>query len=179
MGYAAPLFSAHPTQARAWRSLSTSGAPLVPGPSPTPSLTETTTPDPDAHTHCVINFYHLAPIAKPGATAKNHRAFIKEQGWDIRGRIYVSFQGMNAQFSGPAAEAEAYTKWVAAQPEIDGLKWRSYPVRKHMFPKLRLKFKPNLISLQGGMADLPVVGAILHANLAPSTLVWSGCGPGT
>jgi len=25
-----------------------------------------------------------------------------------------------------------------------------------MFPKLRLKYKPNLISLAGGLADLPI-----------------------
>lgn len=109
-------------------------------------------------TYAVINFYHLADIAKPGETAARHKEYIKQQGWDIRGRIYISFQGVNAQFSGPREDALAYTSWVASQPEFNGVVWREYPVGKQMFPKLRLKFRPNLISLRGGMEGLPVTG---------------------
>ena len=116
--------------------------------------------DAPARTHAVINFYHLSDIAKPGETAERHKAYIREQGWDIRGRIYVSFQGVNAQFSGPRDDALAYTAWIASQTEFKGVVWREYPVAKHMFPKLRLKFRPNLISLRGGMQDLPVTGVL-------------------
>lgn len=108
--------------------------------------------------YAVINFYHLSDIAKPGETAAWHKEYIKQQGWDICGRIYISFQGVNAQFSGPREDALAYTAWVASQPEFKGVIWREYPVKKQMFPKLRLKFRPNLISLRGGMEGLPVTG---------------------
>eukprot|EP00892_Ulva_mutabilis_P009719 jgi/Ulvmu1/7119/UM034_0025.1 len=122
-----------------------------------------------SRTHAVINFYHLSDIAKPGETAAMHKDYIQEQGWDIRGRIYISFQGVNAQFSGPREDAIAYTSWVASQPEFKGVVWREYPVEKHMFPKLRLKFRPNLISLRGGMEDLPVTDATNRAKpLAPA-----------
>jgi len=47
---------------------------------------------------------------------------------------------------------------VAAQREFRGVTWRAYPAARNMFPRLRLKYRPNLISLQGGMADLPVTG---------------------
>jgi hypothetical protein len=117
-----------------------------------------------AYTHLIINFYHLVPITKPETLAQHHKQFIRENDWDIRGRIYMSFQGINAQFSGPKDEAVAYTEWVAAQSEFEGMQWRSYPVWKNMFPRLRLKFRPNLISLQGGMKDLPVVGALLTSE---------------
>lgn len=39
---------------------------------------------------------------------------------------------------------------------MQGLRWSSFPVDAHQFPKLRLKFKQNLISLAGGMTRLPV-----------------------
>ena len=39
---------------------------------------------------------------------------------------------------------------------LQGLGWSSFPVDSHQFPKLRLKFKQNLISLAGGMTRLPV-----------------------
>jgi UPF0176 acylphosphatase like domain len=110
-------------------------------------------------THCVINFYHLSEVSNPGQIAKEHKAYIQDNGWDIRGRIYISYQGINAQFSGPTAEAVAYTEWLAQQPAFQGMHWRSYAVDRNVFPRLKLKFKPNLISLQGGMESLPVVGA--------------------
>ena len=108
-----------------------------------------------------MNFYHLAEMSQPQLTAQEHKEYIRGHGWDIRGRIYMSKQGVNAQFSGPVEEALAYTRWVAEQPAFEGLQWRSYDVSKNVFPKLRCKFRPNLISLQGGMESLPVVGAHL------------------
>ncbi len=39
-------------------------------------------------------------------------------GLDIRGRIYLSPQGINAQYSGPAADAVKYAQWVEQQPEF-------------------------------------------------------------
>ena len=113
--------------------------------------------------YTVVNFYHLCPLATPGQTAKDHKAYITEQGWDIRGRIYMSYQGINAQFSGPTAAATAYTEWVSKQAEFEGVTWRMYPAARNMFPKLRLKCRPNLISLHGGMASLPVTGVFFHA----------------
>ena len=37
-----------------------------------------------------------------------------------------------------------------------GLRWSTQDVEGHQFPKLRLKFRPNLVSLAGGMTALPV-----------------------
>ena len=39
-------------------------------------------------------------------------------GLDFKGRIYLSRQGINAQYSGPAADAVCYARWVEAQPEF-------------------------------------------------------------
>lgn len=66
----------------------------------------------------------------------------------------------------------AYTEWLAAQPEFQGLTWRAYTVPRNMFPKLRLKYRPNLISLKGGMQDLPITGAHLlpyRTTFSPSS----------
>ena len=41
-------------------------------------------------------------------------------------------------------------------PAMQDMRWSSFPVDSHHFPKLRLKFKQNLISLAGGMTRLPV-----------------------
>ena len=47
---------------------------------------------------------------------RQHRAALN--GLDVRGRIYISPQGINAQYSGPEADAVQYAQWVEQQPEF-------------------------------------------------------------
>lgn len=52
--------------------------------------------------------------------------------------------------------ATAYAKFVDSQPGFSGLRYTVWPAPDHSYPKLRLKYKPNLISLAGGMQALPI-----------------------
>ena len=45
-----------------------------------------------------------------------HRAALR--GLDIRGRIYISSQGINAQYSGPVDDACQYVRWVEGKLEF-------------------------------------------------------------
>ena len=142
-----------------------------------------------------VNFYHLADLPSARATRKRHEAFLA--GKDVRGRIYIAPQGINAQFSAPAGVAAEYLIWVknesesvssevekgeegeegegnvfpsksssssaaaqaaAARSLLETMRANSEPSPRgeHLFPKLRLKYKPNLISLAGGTASLPI-----------------------
>lgn len=142
-----------------------------------------------------VNFYHLVDLPSARATRKRHEAFLK--GRDVRGRIYIAPQGINAQFSAPAAVAAEYLIWVKNESEkvgeegggevggegegeeaalpppsaaraaasaaasrslLETMRANSEPSPRgeHLFPKLRLKYKPNLISLAGGTASLPI-----------------------
>ncbi len=41
---------------------------------------------------------------------------MSDMGLDVRGRIYISAQGMNVQAGGKVADATAYAEWVKQQP---------------------------------------------------------------
>jgi len=103
---------------------------------------------------CVVNFYHLTDVEKPHIVLALHRQWL--HGEDVMGRIYISFQGINAQLSGPRGVAHSYAQWVAHQSGFEGLRWTSDPVEEHQFPRLRLQFKENLVQLAGGMRHLPI-----------------------
>ena len=47
---------------------------------------------------------------------------------------------------------------------MQGLRYTVWPATGQMFPKLRLKTKPNLISLAGGMEGLPVTDPSCRAT---------------
>jgi len=102
----------------------------------------------------IVNFYHLCDIWDPEAELAEHRRFMA--GRDIAGRIYISWQGINAQYSGPMEDAHAYAEWVASRPGFSGLAWRTERVPAQMFPRLKLKFRQSLISMAGGTKHLNV-----------------------
>ena len=54
-----------------------------------------------------------------------HRAFLSDK--DIRGRVWISAQGINSQAGGVKEEVTAYADWVAAQPEFLGLRYTLWP----------------------------------------------------
>ena len=43
-----------------------------------------------------------------------HRDWLRTR--DVRGRIYITTQGINAQYSGPQKDAHEYALWVGQQP---------------------------------------------------------------
>ncbi len=47
---------------------------------------------------------------------ERHRAFLSDK--DVRGRIYISSQGINCQCGGTSEDASAFAEWAAAQPEF-------------------------------------------------------------
>lgn len=66
---------------------------------------------------CVVNFYHLTDVDQPQELVSRHRRWLQDQ--DIKGRIYITAQGINAQLSGPQTSAHAYAKWVSEQPGFE------------------------------------------------------------
>jgi predicted sulfurtransferase len=49
---------------------------------------------------------------------EQHRAWLEQQGLDVRGRIYLSSQGVNAQFGGLKEQALAYTRYFQQDPRF-------------------------------------------------------------
>eukprot|EP00195_Chlamydomonas_chlamydogama_P010267 CAMPEP_0202891242 /NCGR_PEP_ID=MMETSP1392-20130828/1356_1 /ASSEMBLY_ACC=CAM_ASM_000868 /TAXON_ID=225041 /ORGANISM="Chlamydomonas chlamydogama, Strain SAG 11-48b" /LENGTH=470 /DNA_ID=CAMNT_0049574937 /DNA_START=148 /DNA_END=1560 /DNA_ORIENTATION=+ len=113
---------------------------------------------------CIVNFYHLVDIPDATKLVEEHKAWLQQQGLSVQGRIYYSEQGVNAQFGGLKEHALAYTKFVEEQPLFKGLRYSVWPASGQMFPKLRLKYKPNLISLAGGMSGLPITDPASRAT---------------
>jgi hypothetical protein len=76
------------------------------------------------------------------------------QARDIKGRIYVNEQGVNAQLSGAGDDAVAYAEWVTADPRFAGTRVSVYEAPGHAFPRLTLRYKANLVQLAGGTQHL-------------------------
>ncbi|MCO5606785.1 hypothetical protein L7F22_060975 [Adiantum nelumboides] len=105
--------------------------------------------------YSVVNFYALVDIDDPQREVAQHTAYMENK--DIRGRILISYQGINAQYSGPNEEVLAYANWVQEDPRFASLYVQVSPsFDGHAFPRLKLRFKPSLVQVEGGTASLPI-----------------------
>ena len=96
----------------------------------------------------MLNFYHLVPLGDPGAEVAAHKAAVEARGLDLKGRVYLSRDGVNAQLGGPVSDCLAYAEWVSARPPFGGLEYRLFPASGHSFPGKRLKVQHKaLVSL--------------------------------
>jgi len=109
----------------------------------------------------VVTFYWLTEIEDPHALVTQHKDFLKTR--DCKGRIYINNQGINAQLSGLGEDALEYAKFVMQDSRFSGCEWTQFPVACHQFPKLNLRYKPNLVSLNGGTQHLPLTDPLKRA----------------
>ncbi|XP_016449400.1 rhodanese-like domain-containing protein 8, chloroplastic isoform X3 [Nicotiana tabacum] len=91
-------------------------------------------------------------------------------GRDVHGRIYLNQQGINAQYSGPKKDALAYVSWVREDLRFSDVLVQISPASNgHTFPRLKLRYKPSLVQLEGGISHLPLLDPSMRAEpLAPS-----------
>ncbi|XP_031265482.1 rhodanese-like domain-containing protein 8, chloroplastic [Pistacia vera] len=89
---------------------------------------------------------------------------------NIHGRVYLNEQGINAQYSGPSKDALGYVEWLKKDERFsDRLVQISPALNGHAFPKLKLRYKPSLVLLEGGISHLPLLDPSMCATpLAPS-----------
>lgn len=79
-------------------------------------------------------------------------------------------QGINAQYSGPSKDALAYVEWLREDFRFSDILVQISPaLNGHAFPKLKLRYKPSLVQLEGGISHLPLLDPTMRATpLAPS-----------
>ncbi|XP_057464509.1 rhodanese-like domain-containing protein 8, chloroplastic [Actinidia eriantha] len=116
----------------------------------------------------VVNFYRFVFVKDPEREVAKHLSFL--QGLDIHGRIYLNEHGINAQYSGPFKDAIAYVKWLREDHRFSEVLFQISPALSgHAFPRLKLRYKPSLVQLEGGISHLPLLDQSMRATpLTPS-----------
>eukprot|EP00213_Chloropicon_mariensis_P007304 CAMPEP_0197474052 /NCGR_PEP_ID=MMETSP1309-20131121/5485_1 /TAXON_ID=464262 /ORGANISM="Genus nov. species nov., Strain RCC998" /LENGTH=427 /DNA_ID=CAMNT_0043013495 /DNA_START=306 /DNA_END=1589 /DNA_ORIENTATION=- len=110
--------------------------------------------------YCVMNFYHLVDVDDEETELEFHKRYL--EGKDIKGRIFISNKGINAQLSGPETVAVKYAEWIKTRPNFSKLNYSTFPSPGHAFPKLIVRVKA-LVSLLREL-DLPVTDPSMRAE---------------
>ncbi len=111
-------------------------------------------------TYLAIAYYYFTPILDLQEDLEAHRNFLNSR--DIRGRIYLSQEGVNGQVSGEYRDALGYIDWL--RKKYEKIVCKVQPCQEHAFYKLTIKIRKQLVAF-----DHPVDLSKRGNAVSPST----------
>lgn len=113
----------------------------------------------------VLLYYRYVPIADPAAYHLAHRALCESL--ELRGRIIIGDEGINGTVSGTEAQTNLYMEAMQADPLTSGIEFKIDQVEAHVFPKLSIKVRREIVTLGlPGEADINP-NALTGGRLSP------------
>jgi UPF0176 protein len=108
----------------------------------------------------VLAYYLFTQVDDPAADVFRHKGFFLNR--DVRGRIYVSKEGINGQMSASPQAAGEYVEWLKSDPRFHEVEFKIHTWHEHCFPRMTVKVRPQLVAL-----DAPVDMSKIGVRLAP------------
>lgn len=95
--------------------------------------------------YLVLAFYTLTAIDDPHLEVARHKEFFSAR--DLKGRLYISEQGINGQMSGSPAHAQEYMDWLHADSRFSAVPFKIHRYPEHAFPKATIKYRRQLVAM--------------------------------
>ncbi|MEX0608072.1 MAG: rhodanese-related sulfurtransferase [Balneolaceae bacterium] len=93
----------------------------------------------------VILYYNFKPIQAPDHFCKEHKSFCKELG--LRGRIYISGEGINGTAAGTKEQIEQYQNYLWSLPGFEDTEFKTEESDYIPFAKLICKVRDEIVAL--------------------------------
>ena len=100
----------------------------------------------------ILLYYLYRTLEEPEAFVEEHRALCASLG--LHGRILIGREGINGTVSGPREATVRYQEVLEADPRTAGVAFKVDPAQAHVFPKLIVKFRPEIVTFGLGEADV-------------------------
>lgn len=100
----------------------------------------------------VLLYYKYVSICDAEVFLEEHRAQCERLG--LLGRIIVAGEGINGTVSGTRADTDAYMVEMHADPRFADMPFKMDASQGHVFPKLSVKLRTEIVSLHLGGDDL-------------------------
>ncbi len=99
----------------------------------------------------VLLYYKYVAIPDPAGFLEEHRSLCESL--ELMGRILISHEGINGTVSGVAENTDRYQEALRAYPFMEGIAFKDDPAEGHVFPKLSIKLRPELVTLGLGKPE--------------------------
>ncbi|MEM6910242.1 MAG: rhodanese-related sulfurtransferase [Verrucomicrobiota bacterium] len=100
----------------------------------------------------VLLFYLYTPMADPEGYRDRHRVLCESL--ELKGRVLVAKEGLNGTVSGTAENCERYREALRQDPVTAEMVFKTDPVAGHVFPRLSIKVREEIVSLGLGEEDV-------------------------
>ncbi len=94
----------------------------------------------------VILYYNFSPIADPQEWVDGHREFCRRLG--LKGRVYISEEGINGTLAGIPDRIEAYKKELRSREGFRDTEFKEDPCDVVPFARLSVKRRPEIVTLR-------------------------------
>ena len=111
--------------------------------------------------YSVLAYYYFTPIENPALEVLRHKEFFSTR--DIKGRIYISCEGINGQMSASPPAAEEYMTWLRSDPRFQEIEFKMHVHHEHCFPRATVKTRPQLVAMDVAV-DMSKTGVHLSAE---------------
>ncbi len=93
----------------------------------------------------VLAYYFFTHIEEPSVEVLRHKLFFADR--DVKGRIYISKEGINGQMSASFEAAQDYMEWLKSDPRFQGVEFKIHTWPEHCFPRMTVKMRSQLVAL--------------------------------
>mgnify|MGYP002135729522 CR=1 FL=1 len=93
----------------------------------------------------MLAFYWIGELKDPKSEVVKHQEFFRDR--DLKGRIYISEQGINGQMSGRIDHAKEYINWLHSDERFRDIPMKVHEYPEHAFPKATIKYRKQLVAI--------------------------------
>jgi UPF0176 protein len=110
----------------------------------------------------VLLYYQFTDIAKPEELVEEMRHFCVKH--ELRGRILISKDGINGTVDGSNESCDAYKEYMHSKPEFKDLWFKEHNAKVELFPRLQIRYRPELVTLRVPVHPKDGAGKHLEPN---------------
>ncbi len=100
----------------------------------------------------ILLFYKYINFSEPQKFRDDHQRFCESN--DIKGRVWISTEGINATVSGTVENIEKYKKELTSYPEFCDIWFKEDIYGEHAFKKIHVRVKTEIVNASFGNVDL-------------------------
>lgn len=92
-----------------------------------------------------LAYYKIQKVDSPVFEVKNHKKFFNDL--DIKGRIYISEEGINGQVSVSKKDFLDFERWMEEHPFFCGCSIKKQSIEDHIFDRMTIKYRKELVAV--------------------------------
>ncbi len=111
--------------------------------------------------YSILAYYFFTFVENPQEEVRRHQAFFETR--DIKGRIYISNEGINGQMSASHLAAQEYMEWLRSDPRFEKVEFKIHSHHEHVFPRAAVKVRSQLVAFDEKV-DMALTGEHVSAS---------------